>query len=97
MAEQAMADILDRVGEPYEREKIFYRAKNTRFVLADFFLRDHKIVFEIDGLVHTRQKGHDLGRDRYFNQIGIRVFRFENQDILQNKKEIEIKVRGLLG
>jgi len=49
--------------------------------IADFYCHKAKLVIEADGLIHQTQKEYDLDRDRVFNDLGLTVFRFTNQEI----------------
>lgn len=93
-AETAFAEILDRIGSKYEREKIFFYG--DRFALADFYLPEMQIIIECDGQSHREQKRHDVGRDRYFNGLGIRTIRFDNRAILKTPETVEAIVRKLI-
>jgi very-short-patch-repair endonuclease len=56
----------------------------NRFI-ADFFCVKIKLVIEIDGSIHeiSEYKDHDLGRSEIFNDFGITVIRFSNEQILE--------------
>lgn len=67
-----------REGIDYEREWIFYYPKS--FGLADFYFPTQRIILEIDGKTHdeSSQRRHDIVRDAYCREKGLRVVRIPN-------------------
>ena len=55
-----------------------------RFFIADFCSFEQKLIIEIDGLIHERQKDYDALRTFIIECLGMRVIRFRNDDILEN-------------
>ena len=53
--------------------------------IVDFYIASLKIVIELDGSQHYEEKGvkSDEARDRYLNNLGIKVLRYSNLDINQ--------------
>lgn len=49
--------------------------------IADFYCHKAKLVIEADGLIHQTQKEYDQDRDSVFNDLGISVIRFSNEEI----------------
>jgi len=41
-------------------------------------------VIEADGLIHQTQKEYDMDRDKVFNDLGLTVIRFSNEEIENN-------------
>jgi very-short-patch-repair endonuclease len=54
------------------------------FYIADFFCFEEKLVIEIDGGYHERQKDYDSLRTEIINSLGIKVIRFKNDEIENN-------------
>jgi very-short-patch-repair endonuclease len=54
--------------------------------VADFFIRDARLVVEVDGSPHDYgdRPGRDAARDRYIEQQGYRVLRVAAIDVLRN-------------
>jgi very-short-patch-repair endonuclease len=59
---------------------------SERFFIADFFCNDKKLVIEIDGEIHKKQKLYDQYRDLILDALGIMVVRVNNKMI---KEDIE--------
>jgi len=55
-----------------------------RFFIADFYCHEKKLVLEIDGKIHQRQKDYDQLRTHIINTLGIKVIRFKNEEIEVN-------------
>jgi len=61
------------------------------FFIADFYCHEEKLVIEIDGGYHKRQKEYDALRTEVINTLGIRVVRFKNELIENNlNKALEL-------
>lgn len=54
-----------------------------RFVV-DFVCYDEKLVIELDGGQHAKNKSDDVKRDRWLQRHGFRVLRFWNNEVLCN-------------
>jgi very-short-patch-repair endonuclease len=79
-------------------ERLFWRAcRNHRIsglhfrrqqiidgFIADFYCDKLKLVVEIDGGIHEKQKDYDKERDRIIQTHGIQVVRFSNLDIIRH-------------
>lgn len=57
-----------------------------RFFVADFYCAKLKLVLEIDGKIHERQKDYDELRTFIINQLGIRVVRVTNEAVADTEK-----------
>ena len=59
-----------------------------RFLIADFYCHESKLVVEIDGPIHDRQKDYDELRTHCINMLGIKVIRFKNEEIDNDINEV---------
>ncbi|MBN9286724.1 MAG: endonuclease domain-containing protein [Gammaproteobacteria bacterium] len=61
----------------------FYRQKVIGDYIVDFFAPAVKLVIEIDGAQHYENDGveKDLSRDAYLNELGLKVLRFDNNQV----------------
>jgi very-short-patch-repair endonuclease len=68
----------------------FYRQKIIENFIVDFYCPTKKIVIEIDGSQHYEDDGKesDIKRDERLSQIGIKVLRYSNLDVLKNFKNV---------
>lgn len=64
----------------------FYRQKPLGNFIVDFYCPAARLVIEIDGGQHYEEEGRirDGLRDGYLENLGIRVLRFSNLDVLKN-------------
>ena len=62
----------------------------------DFYCAEHKLVIEIDGKIHERQKDYDEIRTYIMNTMGIKVIRFKNEEIENNCENIVSKLKKKL-
>ena len=63
-----------------------------RFFVADFYCSELKLVIEIDGKIHERQKDYDELRTYIINTIGIKVIRFKNEEVENNCENVVSKI-----
>ncbi len=54
--------------------------------IVDFFCPQKSLVIEVDGDVHAEKsvQKKDKERERYFQSLGLRVIRYNNDDLLNN-------------
>jgi very-short-patch-repair endonuclease len=61
------------------KQHIFIEGRTA--YIADFYLPNYKLVFEIDGMHHKNQKEYDSQRTKFINEKGIKVVRFWNYEL----------------
>jgi very-short-patch-repair endonuclease len=68
----------------------FYRQKPLGNFIVDFYCPAARLVIEIDGGQHYEEDGRirDGLRDGYLENLGIRVLRFSNLDVLKNMEGV---------
>jgi very-short-patch-repair endonuclease len=69
---------------------IFRRQHPIEFYIADFYCRKIKLVIEVDGDIHLKKEVlmHDESRSGELERFGIKVLRFKNKDVIENKKQV---------
>lgn len=89
-AEQVFWDAVrcEKLGHKFLRQKPirFYINNKLRFFIADFFCKEFKLVIEIDGKIHEKQKEYDEARSHIIHQLGYTVIRFTNEEVFNNLK-----------
>ena len=65
------------------------------FFVADFFCAKAKLVVEIDGKIHDNQKEYDEYRTHIINNLGYRVVRFKNYEVLNNFPSVINKLKPI--
>lgn len=61
--------------------------------IVDFCPPKAKLIIELDGSQHLKQKEYDLERIKYLSSQGYRVLRFWNNDVI---KDIESVIRTII-
>lgn len=67
---------------------------SSKFFIADFYCHQKRLVLELDGGVHLRKKvsEHDAARTHYLKQMGIKVLRFSNDEVLGDTEVVLKKI-----
>ena len=62
-----------------------FRRQHTidRFIV-DFYSRDAQLIIEVDGPIHEYTKEEDTVRQEFLESLGLRVIRFNNEDVILN-------------
>jgi len=66
--------------------------RRKRFFVTDFYCAEHKLVIELDGEIHERQKDYDEMRTYIMNILGIKVIRFKNEEVEKNCDTVMMKI-----
>lgn len=66
--------------------------------IVDFYCVECKVVVEVDGAYHGSkdQEEYDQGRTFELEECGIKVIRFSNQEVLQNKEKVLQQIKEQL-
>lgn len=66
--------------------------------IADFYSPRNKVVIEIDGESHASPEGqtYDHDRDTFMINLGIRVLRFTNHEVLTNIDGVLARVQEIM-
>ena len=56
--------------------------------IVDFICVEKNVVIEVDGGQHAENEALDLQRSAYLNKMGYRVFRFWNNEVLQETEAV---------
>jgi very-short-patch-repair endonuclease len=67
-----------RLGVPFRRQVVLWG------FIVDFFAPAARLVVEVDGAHHTRQRGADKRRDRALAAVGLTVLRLPAQVVLRD-------------
>ena len=76
------------------RGKQFYRQKIIGEYIADFYCPKLQLVIEVDGGQHYTEEGKekDRQRDKQMTEVGVRVLRFSDRDVLENIEAVMEKI-----
>lgn len=67
-----------------------------RFFIADFYCHQLRLVIEIDGGIHEKQKDYDELRTTIINELGLQVIRFSNIEVLDEIKVVVEKLEKII-
>ena len=81
-------------GSQLEGRK-FRRQTSIKSFIVDFYCPEEKLVIELDGDLHfdDEVKKYDDERTKKIESEGIKVIRFENQDVLLNLKSVLSEIK----
>ncbi len=74
----------------------FRRQHSIGGYIADFYCPIKKLVVEIDGSQHLKNKEYDEIRSTYFKGLGIKVIRFTNLEIATETQQVIKKIKEIL-
>jgi very-short-patch-repair endonuclease len=65
---------------------------------ADFYCHAAKLIVEVDGDSHDDTRfEYDMQRQRYFQDLGYRVFRVTNDDVLDDMEPVALGIARAAG
>lgn len=64
--------------------------------IADFVCLRKKLVIEIDGEIHLKQKEYDAFRTSVLNALGYEVVRFTNKEVFASPANVAAKIKTIL-
>jgi very-short-patch-repair endonuclease len=66
----------------------FRRQQVIAGYIADFYCHSARLIVEIDGEIHTRQKNEDQKRDRILMEKGLKVLRIQNKEVQADVQKV---------
>ncbi|UJB71416.1 endonuclease domain-containing protein [Acaryochloris sp. 'Moss Beach'] len=61
--------------------------------IVDFYCPQCRLVIELDGDIHNQQVEYDQARTEQLNQLGYRVIRFHNSDVMHHLDHVLQQIR----
>jgi type I restriction enzyme R subunit len=76
----------------------FRRQHQIGDYVADFFCREAQLVIECDGAAHQGNESwhHDQNREAYMISLGLRVMRFNNDEVLNETDRVLLDIAARL-
>ncbi len=74
----------------------FRRQQIIAGFIVDFYCHKAALVIELDGDVHDLQQEEDAKRDKALSELGLRIVRFRNDEVLKNLSAVVGKIRALV-
>jgi very-short-patch-repair endonuclease len=74
----------------------FRRQHPIEFFIADFYCHQIRLVIEIDGEIHNKQKEYDDGRSAEMEKFDIEIIRFKNWEVENDIENVIIKIKTIV-
>jgi len=79
----------------YRQHPLFYDITGKEsFFVADFYCQQEKLAVELDGRYHEYKLNVDTERTEILNNLGLKVLRFKNEDVINNLNDVLTKVKN---
>jgi very-short-patch-repair endonuclease len=102
--------VRDNRKNPTEVEKILWKhLRNKKLMghkirrqhaihvyIVDFVCYEKRLVIELDGSVHDKQKEYDIERTKVLNDQGFRVIRFRNSEVTGDLASVIERIKSEL-
>jgi len=74
----------------------FRRQQVIAGFIVDFYCHMAALVIELDGDIHDFQPEEDTRRDKVLSEMGLRIVRFENEEVVMDLSAVVGKIRELI-
>lgn len=72
---------------------LFYDSTGKEsFFVADFYCHEEKLIIELDGVYHKYRLTEDQNRTQILNSLGLKVIRFNNEEVINNLPDVLRKI-----
>jgi very-short-patch-repair endonuclease len=72
----------------------FRRQQIIAGFIVDFYCHEASLIVEVDGPVHKQNKEADFQRETILREIGFRIIRFGNEEVMENIEKVVSKIEG---
>jgi very-short-patch-repair endonuclease len=73
----------------------FRRQQVIQGFIVDFYCHKAALVVEVDGDIHDLQKEEDARREKVLSELGLRIVRFRNDEVVRDVSAVVGKIREL--
>ena len=77
----------NKLGVHFRRQQVI-----TGFIV-DFYCHKAALVIEVDGDIHDLQQGEDARREKALSELGLRIVRFRNDEVLRDLSAVVGRIR----
>ncbi len=74
----------------------FRRQQVIAGFIVDFYCHKAALVIEVDGDIHDLQQEEDARREKVLGEMGLRIVRFRNEEVLRNLSAVVGKIREII-
>jgi very-short-patch-repair endonuclease len=72
---------------------VFRRQHPINRFIVDFYCPAANLVIEVDGPIHDQSREMDRARQDFLESLGLRVVRFSNDEVLQDRDAVLNRIR----
>lgn len=62
--------------------------------IVDFYCHKAALVIEVDGGIHNKQKKEDAEREQVLIELGLRIVRFRNEEVMKDLAGVLTKIHN---
>jgi len=87
------------IWENVRKNQLGYRFRRQHAVyhfIVDFICIEKKLIIEIDGVSHENKKDDDDEREKILTEMGFKVIRFSNDEVLGNCNKVIKRIKDIL-
>lgn len=94
VAEKTLEPHVAALGFRYRTQHPFLSAK----AISDFYFPDYNVTIEVDDDGHSKKKGKikDQERTKRLAGLGVKVYRFTNEEVISNPSQVASTIKRLL-
>jgi very-short-patch-repair endonuclease len=74
----------------------FRRQQIIAGFIVDFYCHKAELVIEVDGEIHDLQQDEDARREKALCELGLKIVRFKNYEVIRDLSEVMEKIRELI-
>src|SRR6185295_4184560 len=74
----------------------FRRQQIIAGFIVDFYCHKAALVVEVDGDIHDLQQEEDARREKVLSEMGLRIVRFRNDEVVNSVSTVAGKIRELV-
>ncbi len=74
----------------------FRRQQVIQGFIVDFYCHKSALVVEVDGDIHDLQQEEDARREKALSEMGLRIVRFRNAEVMRDVSAVVGKIRELV-
>src|ERR1044071_5127363 len=74
----------------------FRRQQIIAGFIVDFYCHRAALVLEVDGDIHDLQKEDDAKRDKALSEMGLKIVRFRNEDVIRDLPTVLEDIKRLI-
>ncbi len=75
----------------------FRRQQIIEGFIVDYYCHQAGLVVEVDGDIHDLQKEEDERREKVLTEMGLRIVRFGNDEVVRDVSAVVGKIKELIG